>query len=92
MFFLQLSLFFLSLFFFVIILKSYFSTTIIVFLTALIQLPGKPPLYFNLNYEIHIASIPPAYKIFQQLFGQPKGQIFTTEACSLNCPMLITAI
>ena len=37
-------------------------------------------MYFNLNYEIHIASIPPTYKIFQQLFGQPKGQIFTTEA------------
>ena len=44
------------------------------------------------NYEIHIASIPPTYKIFEQLFGQPKGQIFTREAYSLTCPMLITAI
>ena len=49
-------------------------------------------MYFSSSHEIHIASIPPTYKNFQQLLGRPKGQIFTTEACSLTRPMLITAI
>ena len=50
-------------------------------------------MYFNQNHEIHMASILPKDKFFYQLFGQSKDkQIFTIEACSLTCQMLITVI